>query len=326
MIRRAAGALAAAVVLFAMTGCDIGKLPPKALPSLPQVVGARVTAGQLQFWTGSSCPGVRVVSMLFGDAGAPELALTTQDQWGVAFDRLSLDGPYPPGMQVTTPLPAGFDWRTAQKVSVSISSDIAGGGTTAEIPEIVSGSKDHPDDTYYFEEFGWLSGSEVAAKNGRDFLTLCTPDPRDQPKVPRAFGARVTDGRLEIWTGSRCSATTEVILTFQPGQADLVLKAQSVGTDFERLTVGEPSPDLDTIHGLPAGFDWRTAKTLLLRVHADRAGWPSTTQLAEVFRGSPLYPADTYYFERVGWLTPADVAAKDGKEFLATCTRDPAQQ
>lgn len=326
VIRRAGAALAAVVMLLAVCGCDVGKPPTQALPSLPEVVGVRVTDGQLQFLMGSTCAGVRRVSVLFGDAGAPELVLTSPNDWGVQVGRISLGGPYPAGMQVTTPLPAGFDWHTAKKVSVAIDSALDGGGATANLSDIVSGSADHPADTFYFEKVGWLNPSEVFKRDGSDFLTLCTPDPANRPTVPRSFGARVTNGRLAIWTGSRCPLTTEVILTFQPGQADLVLKAQSAGRDFERLTVGEPSADFDTVHDLPRGFDWRTAQSLLLRVDADHAGWPTTTQLAEVFRGSPLYADDTYFFQGVGWLNPAEVAAKDGTFFLGTCTPDPGKK
>jgi hypothetical protein len=318
--------LAAVLSILASSACDIGKLPPKALPSLPKVVGVRVASGGLQFWIGSACPGVRRVSVLFGDAGAPELVVASPNQWGVQVDRLSIDGPYPPGMQVTKPLPDGFDWRTAGKASVDISSGIAWGGATAELGDVVDGSAKHPEDTFYFEEFGWLSPAEVAAKDGRDFLTLCTPDPRDEPKVPRAFGARVTDGRLEIWTGSTCLDTDQVILTFQPGQADLVLEPDGpVGQDFDRLTVGGPYPGFKVVQPLPDGFDWRTKKSLLLRVQADRNGFPSTTDLSDVLTGSTDHPGE-YFFQNVGWLSAADATAKNTKDFLNTCTREPARK
>jgi hypothetical protein len=324
---RAGAVLAAILTLLALSGCDIGKLPPYALPSLPEVVGVRVTGGELQVRMGLACPGVRRVSVLFGDAGAPEMVLATPNQWGVEVDRLSLDGPYPPGMQVTKPLPDGFDWRTAKKVFVDISSDIAWGGAAAELADVIDGSAKHPDDTYFFEKFGWLSPAEVAAKDGKEFLTLCTPDPRDEPKVPRAFGARVTDGRLQLWTGSRCLDTDQVILTFQPGQADLVVERDSVvGEEFERLTLGGPYPGFKIVQPLPSGFDWRTAKSLLLRVHADRNGFPSTTDLSEVLAGSADHPDDAYFFQGVGWLNRSEAAAKNTKDFLDTCTHDPARK
>jgi hypothetical protein len=54
-------------------------------------------------------------------------------------------------------------------------------------------------------------------------------------------------------------------------------------------------------------------------------GWGSHTNLATVIGESGQHPEDTYWFQDVGWLNPAQVAAQDGKTFLATCTADPAK-
>ncbi|MUM20561.1 hypothetical protein FZI91_02430 [Mycobacterium sp. CBMA271] len=54
-------------------------------------------------------------------------------------------------------------------------------------------------------------------------------------------------------------------------------------------------------------------------------GWGSSTDTAEFIDESPQHPDDTYWFQDVGWLNPSEVAAKDGKDFLATCTPDPAK-
>jgi hypothetical protein len=62
-----------------------------------------------------------------------------------------------------------------------------------------------------------------------------------------------------------------------------------------------------------------------ISIYGGSGGWATSTDLAEVIKGSRQHPADTYWFQDVGWLNPADVAAKDGKTFLATCTPDPAK-
>ncbi len=49
----------------------------------------------------------------------------------------------------------------------------------------------------------------------------------------------------------------------------------------------------------------------------------TTTELAEVIKGSAEHPDDTYWFQGVGWLNPAQVKKQDGKTFLATCTDSP---
>lgn len=43
---------------------------------------------------------------------------------------------------------------------------------------------------------------------------------RGAPSLRPAFGARITDGRLHIWTGSPCTAATKVNLDFAPNEAD----------------------------------------------------------------------------------------------------------
>jgi hypothetical protein len=155
-------------------------------------------------------------------------------------------------------------------------------------------------------------------------------DPLGRPELNPAFGARVTDGALHIWTGSLCHRVIELGLTFDPSQDDRVewmMKApNSVGVDVERFTLGEPVPGLEVTQPLPANFDWRAAESVRITVTGggETGGWGTTTKLADVINDSAQHPDDTYFFQGVGWLNPADVAAKDGKDFLATCTVKPA--
>jgi hypothetical protein len=107
----------------------------------------------------------------------------------------------------------------------------------------------------------------------------------------------------------------------------LILKSPAfLGVDFEYFTLGDPSSGLEVFDPLPDGFDWRTQNSLSLVVYAKPADWDATTDLAEIIKGSADHPEDTYWFQGVGWLNPADVAAKDGKTFLATCTPEPAKK
>ena len=55
-------------------------------------------------------------------------------------------------------------------------------------------------------------------------------------------------------------------------------------------------------------------------------GWGSDAHIAEVFAGSSQHPDATYWFQGIGWRNGADVAAQDGKTFLATCTAAPAKR
>ena len=146
------------------------------------------------------------------------------------------------------------------------------------------------------------------------------------PSLRPAFGARVTDGQLRIWTGSPCRAT-RFTLVFDPSSAELTLASPTEEpVTVEYLTLGGSYPGgLQVAHPLPAGFDWQGQRSMRISIHGAPEFWGSTTDLATVLGESGRHPADTYWFQDVGWLDPADVAAADGKTFLATCTRDPAK-
>ena len=75
------------------------------------------------------------------------------------------------------------------------------------------------------------------------------------------------------------------------------------------------------IRGL--GDEISGAARISVRGGGEKGGWGSTTQLAEVIKGSAEHPDDTYWFQGVGWLNPAQVKEQDAKTFLATCTDSP---
>ncbi|WP_441957548.1 hypothetical protein [Mycolicibacterium houstonense] len=312
--------------------------------SLPSSnLGLRVTDGKLRVWTGTPCEGTTRVVVRFtaAESDAPELVLFTPSVPeaaglvpGVSFEYFTLGGPYP-GFSIKDSLPSGFDWRTAQRFSFQVDGPpVARGlGTVDFAPiatEISEHSAEHPPDTYYFPRIGWLSPAQVAAKNGKEFLTVCTPDPAKRESEESVVGVRVTDGGLRFWTGAPCPVEDGVVLTFQPGQAETILrKNSSPGTDIERISLGQPGPDFTVIRPLPHDFDWRTAKSVLLRlfdteklrIHDRNLVWSKTTQLAIPIAESAQHPSDTYYFEGQGWLNPADVAAREGTSMQPICGR-----
>ncbi|OHU58570.1 hypothetical protein BKG83_00770 [Mycobacteroides chelonae] len=155
------------------------------------------------------------------------------------------------------------------------------------------------------------------------------PEAPFAPSLRPAFGARVTDGQLRIWTGSPCANTVRVSVYFEPSRAELVLTSNAkTGTDLEYITIGGQYPGLSIKESLPMGFDWRdeTRASLSVGGATERSnGWGSSTDIAEFINESAQHSLDTYWFQDVGWLNPAEVAAKDGRDFLATCTPDPAK-
>ncbi len=153
-------------------------------------------------------------------------------------------------------------------------------------------------------------------------------NPLGRPSLEPAFGARITDGDLQIWTGSPCHDVTELGLVFDPygeDRAEWKLGATDpAGADVEYFTFGDPVPGFTVSEDVPAGFDWRDVKDVRISVTGvSTGGWGTTSQLADFVSESAEHPDDTYWFQSVGWLNPDEVAAQDGKTFLATCTPAP---
>lgn len=330
----------ALMLLVAICGCDPHHRRYLG-PELPVAFGVRVTDGKLRIWTGSPCIGTTSINLMFKTSpdAAETLRLQTPGKSlqvnpppgasrddiapdpGVQVEYLTLSEPYL-GFDVVHALPPGFDWQTARNLLISLDGPPNSWPGQTDLAEAIDGSAQNPG-RYWFDGFGWLDPAEVAAKNGKTLLTLCEPDPDVDPGPPRIFGARVTDGALRIWPGPYCGPVRNVILTFQPGQADLVLTADpSNSIPFENLTATGPYPGFHIAQPLPNGFDWRTAQSALLRVIKPGATfWTTQMDLTTVVAESARHSKSTYWFPGFGWLDSAQVAEQDGKTLLTTCAQ-----
>jgi hypothetical protein len=175
MMRRYVVALAVAVL--GLSGCndEHGYDPPPGAPSLLPVWGARETDGTLRISMGSPCTNVKTITVSHNMAG-PRLILTSSRPEGASVEYLTVGGPYP-GFTVTEQWPAGLDWRSADQLVLQVDGKGVTFGATTRVSDIVDGSPNHPADTYLFEGAGWLNPADVAAKDGKDFATVCTPNP-----------------------------------------------------------------------------------------------------------------------------------------------------
>lgn len=343
MFGRVGAVLAIVAVALSLVGCERNGGRVQFETSLPvSQLGFRVTGGALHIWTGSPCEGTSQVVAGFTtpSGGRATLRLNTPTYApgltpGVEFEYLTLGGPYPAGFDVVDPLPAGFDWRTAQRILFEVSGSPIGRGMGGSdfapiATEVIEHSAEHPEDTYFFPDLGWFGRAEVAAKDGKEFLAVCTPDPGRDQAIVEVVGVRVTDGTLRFWTGAPCVGDTGVIVTFQPGQADLVLdRTELLPEGLEFLSLGGPYPGLSVTHPLPPDFDWRAAKSVLFRLvetslsngNSRNVVWSRTTELATPIAESAQHPADTYYFQGQGWLNTAEVAARNGISMHTICGR-----
>ena len=117
-----------------------------------------------------------MVVLFTPDAGRLTLAPVSGT---VELDQLTVGGPYD-SLQVTEQLPDGFDWRTAEEVTLIVTAPEGSGSTPTQISEIIDGSSEHDTDTFYFQGIGWLDPQQVAEQNRRSLLTICTTDPTKQ--------------------------------------------------------------------------------------------------------------------------------------------------
>ncbi|MGH1565683.1 hypothetical protein [Mumia sp. DW29H23] len=172
--RRLAVAAALALGVVTIAACD-GDAP--FAPSLPSAAGYRDDAGALAIWTGTPCTGVTRVALTFTttDDERVRLVLRAQEP-GVTVERLDLARP-DPAFTVDEALPAGFDWRDAERISLLMDASEPSWSSTVAVADVVDGSPDHGAGTYLFDDLGWKDQDDVRAENGSSFLTLCTPDP-----------------------------------------------------------------------------------------------------------------------------------------------------
>jgi len=175
VIRGVRVTVAVIILALGMSSCRDWNRAPYG-PILQPAFGARVTDGRLEIWPGPGCVGITRVGITFEPSNA-QLVLNSSDKQGVDLDRFELGGPYPAGLQVSKPLPVGYDWRTSRSIRLSLDGGSSAWGTATDTAEVVKGSPNHADGTFWFQDVGWLNSDEVVARNGKTFLASCTHNP-----------------------------------------------------------------------------------------------------------------------------------------------------
>lgn len=174
------GVLAVAVVIGLTLGgiylfaCLLSDPVPQTPPH-PVVVGVRAEKGHLWVSTGRPCPAGTRFDVTFNPYEKPDdvpLEFTMGDSTAT-FDVTALAT----GFTVEQPLPAGYDWKTSPWIYVETQ---PGGRITTwvaatKLDDLTSASARHPEGSFYFGEAGWITPEEVAARDGKDLLTICTP-------------------------------------------------------------------------------------------------------------------------------------------------------
>jgi len=69
------------------------------------------------------------------------------------------------------------DWHDAIMHAYAYSADrLFGWSARTDLTGLVDASAQHPADQFFFgDEFGWMTPTQVTARDGVDLLTICTP-------------------------------------------------------------------------------------------------------------------------------------------------------
>jgi len=178
---------------------------------------------------------------------------------------------------------------------------------------------------------GWVvfwivMGCFVAAAGCIAVFVLTFGDPPGiGPAHPVVVGARVDQGKLTVALACQPTPGSTVGLFFIPR---VPLKPNnSPSLDF----INDGSVSVFEPFSLPSGvelasapldwFIWQQAEKMYVSVDANGSRWGFEGMV--VFGGltteSLAHPAGEYYFGQAGWLTPDDVAARDGVDLLTVC-------
>ncbi|KAA1420142.1 hypothetical protein FE697_018990 [Mumia zhuanghuii] len=162
------------MTVLGLSGCDD---EAQFAPSLPSAAGYRDDGGALRIWTGTPCEGVTRVALTFAGPGDERARLVLRaPSPGVTVEHLDPAAP-DAAFEPEESLPDGYDWRTADTISLVIDGAEPAWGSVVGVDQVVVESPDHPEDSFLFDDLGWKDPTAVDAENGTSFLTVCTPDP-----------------------------------------------------------------------------------------------------------------------------------------------------
>ena len=142
------------------------------------------------------------------------------------------------------------------------------------------------------------------------------------PPLPVVIGARIDGGDLIVSTGRNCPEGTYINLRSVGGSEGF--EATTL-TSLNRINITHPGDDLSVQNEAINPIDWPGGMGLLRgwAVMGDgSSSWGVELQLpADLVYTSSSRPADQYYWgASFGWLTPAQVKARDGVDLLTICT------
>jgi len=143
-------------------------------PPYPVVAGVRVNQDQLVVFIGHSCPTDAYLYFDFTDQSSYSSGLYVKAKTNVS--QIDIDQPGA-NFDIGQALDVGFDWHdTSLTVSTRLAYPLRGlTAASLDLSGLPAASAQHSPNEFYFGNFGWLTPEEVAARDGVDLLTVCSP-------------------------------------------------------------------------------------------------------------------------------------------------------
>jgi len=163
-------------------------------------------------------------------------------------------------------------------------------------------------------------------------FALSISDPvQVDPAYPVVFGVRADGDNLLISTGRECPKGTKFDITLPLTTVESPLSRYEYLTARQPVTVfdaTDPEPLLKINYTYPetGAFVVQWKYTERIEISTDipwsRDPFSSFLIFTNLQEESMNHP-DQFYFGEMGWLTPDDVAARDGVDLLTICTPRP---
>ena len=160
-----------------------------------------------------------------------------------------------------------------------------------------------------------------------------TGTPLPTPPYPVVAGTRIDADELIVSTGRECPSGTQIGFTYgnkmsdQP--ADVGILEVTVQMTTSQFNLTSPASDLVITKNQPPSSLWNIDSLNLLQLQAilpnDSADWQTQMDFSGLAASglaaaSTQHPPDEFYFGNFGWLTPEEVAARDGVDLITVCS------
>jgi len=161
------------------------------------------------------------------------------------------------------------------------------------------------------------------------FLSLFGDPGSIQPARPVVVGARVDQGKLTVAFGCQPApgSTVDILFTtrvpLEPNN-NPYLQFISDGSMSVLDPFAMPN-DVELVSAPLDWFMWQQAVRMYVSVDVPDSGWGfyGIVEFGDLSIESSLHPPGEFFFGQAGWLTPDEVAARDGVDLMTVCSPSP---